>query len=226
MLVTDDELKGAPATFAAKSATGFSGLNFHLAISALDCTGCGNCVDVCPAKEKALVMKPLADQRPMCEDNWRFGGTIAAKPVPAAWKLTVKGSQFAQPLQEFSGACAGCGETPYAKLITQLFGERMMVSNAAGCSTVWGRHCPLYFLRHKRAGARPGMGIFPVRRQCGIWLWHAPGGYTASPKRLNSFSPKRKRTPKIAGKLISGWQPTDGAAGCRGFDFGPHISRY
>jgi pyruvate-ferredoxin/flavodoxin oxidoreductase len=158
-LVTDDELKGAPATFAVKSATGFAGFSFHLAISALDCTGCGNCVDVCPAKEKALVMKPLADQRPMCEDNWRFAGTIAAKPVPAAWKMTVKSSQFAQPLQEFSGACAGCGETPYAKLVTQLFGDRMMISNAAGCSTVWGATAPSISYATNTQGHGPAWGF-------------------------------------------------------------------
>ena len=142
LLIDSGEMAAAPAGFAVRPATGYPGQQFHLAISTLDCTGCGSCVEVCPVKGKALEMKPLASQLPRGEEWWTFAGSIAAKPIDAKQKLTVKGSQFAQPLQEFSGACAGCGETPYAKLITQLVGDRMMISNAAGCSTVWGASAP------------------------------------------------------------------------------------
>ncbi|MDT8902623.1 pyruvate:ferredoxin (flavodoxin) oxidoreductase [Anaeroselena agilis] len=159
MLLSPEDMKNAPADFVTKPATGYPGLLFHLAISALDCTGCGNCVDVCPAKEKALAMKPLADQRPACEEWWDFSQTLAPQTVPASQKLTVKGSQFSQPLQEFSGACAGCGETPYAKLVTQLFGDRMLISNAAGCSTVWGATAPSISYTTDRRGFGPAWGF-------------------------------------------------------------------
>ncbi|MDR7866567.1 MAG: pyruvate:ferredoxin (flavodoxin) oxidoreductase [Sporomusaceae bacterium] len=159
MLLTPEDLKNAPAGFAAKPATGYPGLMFHLAVSAMDCSGCGNCVDVCPAKEKALAMKPLADQRPACEEWWAFAQTLSPQSVPAGQKFTVKGSQFSLPLQEFSGACAGCGETPYAKLITQLFGDRMLISNAAGCSTVWGATAPSTSYTTDRRGFGPAWGF-------------------------------------------------------------------
>jgi pyruvate-ferredoxin/flavodoxin oxidoreductase len=159
ILATDDELVGAPSGFAAKPATGFPGMVFHLAVSSLDCTGCGNCVDVCPVKGKALVMRPLADQQPQCEQWWDFAGALAPKIIPANQQTTVKGSQFAQPLQEFSGACAGCGETPYAKLVTQLFGDRMMIANAAGCSTVWGATAPAISYAANRRGFGPAWGF-------------------------------------------------------------------
>lgn len=159
LLANEEELKNSPSGFSAKPATGFPGLQFHLAISSLDCTGCGSCADICPAKEKALLMKPLAEQRPQCEEWWAFAGSISSKPIPEKQKLTVKGSQFAQPLQEFSGACAGCGETPYAKLITQLVGDRMMISNAAGCSTVWGASAPSISYTTNLRGCGPAWGF-------------------------------------------------------------------
>lgn len=158
-LATDAELNDSPDGFAVKPAKGMPGLNFHLAISALDCTGCGNCVDICPAKEKALEMKPLAEQRPQCETLWDFAGNISSKPLPANQSMTVKNSQFAKPLIEFSGACAGCGETPYAKLITQLVGDRMMISNAAGCSTVWGASAPAISYTTNERGCGPAWGF-------------------------------------------------------------------
>ena len=106
-----------------------------MAISPLDCTGCGNCAQVCPAKEKALVMKPLESQLAKTA-HWDYTAhQVTAKPNPMN-KNTVKGVQFEQPLLEFSGACAGCGETPYAKLVTQLVGDRMMIANATGCSSI------------------------------------------------------------------------------------------
>lgn len=142
-LLNDQEMKNLPANTATLEAKGkgLENLHFRIQISPLDCTGCGNCADVCPAKEKALIMKPLESQ---------MGGTVqwdycinhvTTKDTLMA-KTTVKGSQFSRPLFEFSGACAGCGETPYIKLITQLFGERMMVANATGCSSIYGASAP------------------------------------------------------------------------------------
>lgn len=142
-LVSEAELQNAPAGFTAKKALGgkkFEGLYFRVQVSPLDCTGCGNCVQVCLAKEKALVMKPMGSQAQEI-DNWQFALKLEPKENPMD-KYTLKGSQFEQPLLEFSGACAGCGETPYAKLITQLFGDRMLIANATGCSSIWGASAP------------------------------------------------------------------------------------
>ena len=159
VLLNAAEQQQAPAGFALKPAIGLPDLQFHLAISALDCTGCGNCVDTCPAKQKALVMTPLPEQRDALEKLWEYSRTITVKQIPAKQKLTVKGSQFAEPLQEFSGACAGCGETPYAKLITQLVGDRMMISNAAGCSTAWAGCTPSISYAANRQGKGPAWGF-------------------------------------------------------------------
>jgi pyruvate-ferredoxin/flavodoxin oxidoreductase len=140
ILVNEAEVKAAPAGFATKPATGAAGLSYRLAVSPYDCTGCGNCVQICPAKEKAIVMKPLASQLDQA-DLWDYAMTISKKPNPVN-KETVKGSQFETPYLEFSGACAGCLETAYAKLVTQLFGDRMMIANATGCSSIWGASAP------------------------------------------------------------------------------------
>ena len=127
-----------PASFQTKPATGFKGYKYRMQVSPLDCTGCGNCADICPAKVKALVMKPLETQS-VQETNWEFGVTVQN---PAVKPNNIKNSQFLQPLFEFSGACAGCGETPYVKLITQLFGDRMLIANATGCSSIYGGSAP------------------------------------------------------------------------------------
>ena len=142
-LVSDEEVKNAPEGFETKKASGgksFEGNNFRIDISVLDCTGCGNCAQVCPAPEKALIMKPIETQMKETE-LWDYAITLAPKKNPMN-NETVKGSQFEQPLLEFHGACAGCGETPYAKLVTQLYGDRMMISNATGCSSIWGGSAP------------------------------------------------------------------------------------
>ena len=142
-LASDEEIKNAPASYLSKKAQGgknFEGLNFTMGISNEDCTGCGNCAEVCPSKEKALIMKPYATQEDK-KENWKFALSLSKKENPMG-TATVKGSQFEQPLMEFSGACAGCGETPYVKLITQLFGDRMLVANATGCSSIWGGSSP------------------------------------------------------------------------------------
>lgn len=142
-LVNEDEKKNAPESFETKKAIGkgLEGLEYRIQISTLDCTGCGNCADICPAKEKALIMKPIEEQLEVQVPNWDYAMTVSVKDdlMPLT---TLKGSQFAQPLLEFSGACAGCGETPYAKVITQLFGDRMMIANATGCSSIWGGSAP------------------------------------------------------------------------------------
>ncbi len=140
VLANDDEVKKAPAGFAAKPAIGAAGLHFRMAVSPLDCTGCGNCVQVCPAKEKALVMQPLDTQMAQ-QDLWDYAMSLSQKPNPMN-KETVKGSQFETPYLQFSGACAGCLETAYARLVTQLFGDRMMIANATGCSSIWGASAP------------------------------------------------------------------------------------
>lgn len=141
-LLNEEEVAKAPESFKSKKAVGrgFDGLEFSIQISALDCTGCGVCAKVCPSKEKALVMKPLETQTEQVE-NWEYAMTLSHKENPMRVE-TVKGSQFEQPLIQFSGACGGCGETPYAKLVTQLFGDRMIIANATGCSSIWGGSSP------------------------------------------------------------------------------------
>ena len=143
--MTEEEAAKAPADMKQLPMTGMPGYKFSMTISALDCTGCGSCANVCPGKkgEKALTMAGLEEN--LGEQKiFDFGRTLPIKEeVIAKFKeTTVKGSQFKQPLLEFSGACAGCGETPYAKLITQLFGDRMYISNATGCSSIWGNSSP------------------------------------------------------------------------------------
>jgi pyruvate-ferredoxin/flavodoxin oxidoreductase len=143
ILINQEEADKKPEAFNTIKATGkqFDGLQYRIQVDTLDCTGCGNCANVCPAKEKALVMKPIGTQRAE-EENWTFAMkevSVKNNIVPAT---TVKGSQFKQPLFEFSGACAGCGETPYMKVITQLFGDRMIIANATGCSSIWGGSAP------------------------------------------------------------------------------------
>jgi pyruvate-ferredoxin/flavodoxin oxidoreductase len=132
-----------PEGFVTKKATGkeLEGYQYRIQISPMDCTGCGSCAQTCPAKEKALVMKPVAQQLAAQAANWEFA---AAQPIAEVEVnvATVKGSQFKQPLFEFSGACAGCGETPYVKLVTQLFGDRMILANATGCSSIYGGSAP------------------------------------------------------------------------------------
>ena len=143
--MTADEAAKAPADMKMKDMTGMAGYKFAITISALDCTGCGSCANVCPGMKgnKALVMESLEANLGQ-QAIFDFGQSLPIKEeVLAKFKEnTVKGSQFRQPLLEFSGACAGCGETPYAKLITQLFGDRMYIANATGCSSIWGNSSP------------------------------------------------------------------------------------
>ncbi|EPY2283072.1 pyruvate:ferredoxin (flavodoxin) oxidoreductase [Clostridium sporogenes] len=171
VLLTDEEVKNAPEGFKSKPAVGAKGLNFTMAISPYDCTGCGNCADVCPAKEKALIMKPFDSQLEQ-DKNWEYAMKVSPKSNPMK-KNSVKGSQFEQPLLEFSGACAGCGETPYAKLVTQLFGDRMMIANATGCSSIWGASAPStpYTTNHKGYGPAWANSLFEDNAEFGMGMY-------------------------------------------------------
>ena len=145
VVMTEEELAKAPEGMKALDMTGMPGKKFAVSVSVLDCTGCGSCANVCPGMrgEKALSMSPLETQLAQ-QEIFNYGQTCSEKPryLRNSKKQPLKGSQFKQPLLEFSGACAGCGETPYAKLITQLFGDRMYIANATGCSSIWGNSSP------------------------------------------------------------------------------------
>ena len=155
-LLTEEEAAAAPAgtqVIDAAPAKQFGGLKFKIQVSPLDCTGCGNCADVCPSKEKALVMKTLESQIIEVERYKYMDEKVGYKEKVVDKFKTIKNSQFAQPLFEFSGACAGCGETPYIKTITQLYGEQMMVANATGCSSIYGGSAPSTpYCKHKESG--------------------------------------------------------------------------
>ena len=173
VLADAEELKAAPAGFETKKATGkdLAGLAFRMQVSPLDCQGCASCVEVCPAKTKALVMKPLATQEAEAA-NWDFAVSLKDKGEDIE-PSNVKNSQFRQPLLEFSGACAGCGETPYAKLLTQLFGDRMMVANATGCSSIWGAAAPAipYCTNAKGRGPAWSNSLFEDAAEFGYGLF-------------------------------------------------------
>ena len=142
-LMTADEAEKAPQGIKRKAGIAtFKEYSFTMQVSPLDCTGCGNCADVCPAKEKALVMKDIDSQRAEQAHFDYLHANVGYKEDVAPKTQNVKNSQFAQPLFEFSGACAGCGETPYIKAITQLFGDRMMIANATGCSSIYSAAFP------------------------------------------------------------------------------------
>jgi len=142
-LLDDAEKEKAPDTFKTKKTIGkgLENLHFRIQVSPLDCTGCMNCADICPASGKALVMKQAAQEIEMEAENWEYAINITPKEDRMN-RFTLKGSQFIRPLLEFNGACPGCGETPYVKLLTQLFGDRMMIANATGCSSIWGGSYP------------------------------------------------------------------------------------
>ncbi len=143
-LLDEKETEGLPEGTPVLEAKGkaLQGLNYKIQVSILDCTGCGNCADVCPSKDKALIMKSLGSQEEELE-RWDYlSENVTYKDTILEKSKTIKNSQFAQPLFEFSGACAGCGETPYVKLVTQLFGDRMMIANATGCSSIYGGSAP------------------------------------------------------------------------------------
>jgi pyruvate-ferredoxin/flavodoxin oxidoreductase len=173
-LVNKEETDAAPENFKVKKANGgkaFENHNFRVQVSVMDCTGCGNCAQVCPAPNKALIMKPLESQLQETE-NWDYAMSLSVKENPMSPE-TLKGSQFEQPLLEFSGACAGCGETPYAKLVTQLYGDRMMVANATGCSSIWGGSAPStpYTTNSKGQGPAWANSLFEDNAEYGLGMY-------------------------------------------------------
>lgn len=172
-LLTDEEVAAAPENYGAVKGKGkgFDAYNFKIQVSALDCLGCGSCANVCPSKEKALVMKPIHTQYEQAP-NWEYSMKLSKKENPGKID-TVKGSQFEQPLLEFSGACAGCGETPYAKLITQMFGDRMYIANATGCSSIWGGSAPStpYTTNEKGQGPAWANSLFEDNAEFGYGMY-------------------------------------------------------
>ncbi len=175
-VLSADEASKAPAVMKHKPATALAGFEFSITPSVLDCTGCGSCANVCPGLKgnKALQMKPLSSQVEE-EEAFLYGTSLPEKPeVAAKFKsTTVKGSQFKQPLLEFSGACAGCGETPYAKLATQLFGDRMYIANATGCSSIWGGSAPStpYTVNKKGHGPAWANSLFEDNAEFGYGMF-------------------------------------------------------
>ena len=173
--LTEEEVANAPEGMSTIDMVGMPGMKFSITVSAYDCTGCGSCANVCPGKkgEKALVMKNM-EENVEKQDFFDYGREIPVKPeVVAKFKeTTVKGSQFKQPLLEFSGACAGCGETPYAKLITQLFGDRMYIANATGCSSIWGNSSPStpYTVNEKGQGPAWSNSLFEDNAEFGYGM--------------------------------------------------------
>ncbi|ROR27228.1 pyruvate-ferredoxin/flavodoxin oxidoreductase [Mobilisporobacter senegalensis] len=174
-LLNEEEKSKAPDTFVTKKAVGkgLEGFEYKIQISPMDCTGCGNCADICPAKGKALIMQKIETQLDPQVENWKFAiSEIGYKPELAVGN-SVKESQFKQPLMEFSGACAGCGETPYIKLITQMFGERMMIANATGCSSIWAASAPgtAYTTNYEDKGPSWANSLFEDNAEFGFGMY-------------------------------------------------------
>ncbi|MBR6101852.1 MAG: pyruvate:ferredoxin (flavodoxin) oxidoreductase [Ruminococcus sp.] len=220
VVMTDAELKKAPELAKKKAIpmTGMPGYNFVMTMSALDCTGCGSCVNVCPGKKgnKALNMMPLESQLAE-QEVFNYGLTLAEKPeiLEKFKETTVKGSQFKQPLLEFSGACAGCGETPYAKLVTQLFGDRMYIANATGCSSIWGGSAPSTPYTTNKAGKGPAWAnsLFEDNAEYGYGMFLAQN--TIRQRTIGKVLELEKNTKKAdLKKAIEGYLSTvdDGAA--------------
>lgn len=173
-LLDEEEVKRAPETFESLQAAGkgFENYRFKVQLSPLDCTGCGNCADVCPTKDKALVMEPIEHEVDKESKNWEFAITLTEKKNLLDAK-SLKGSQLRRPLLEFSGACPGCGETPYIRLITQLYGDRMMIANATGCSSIWGASAPstAYTMNAEGKGPAWGNSLFEDNAEYGFGMY-------------------------------------------------------
>jgi pyruvate-ferredoxin/flavodoxin oxidoreductase len=218
-IVTKEEVQNAPypIQFETLKATGseFGGKRYAIQVSPLDCTGCNACVEACPEEPKALEMQSIEIHKKEMEENWNYSFDLPERG-DLIDKSTVRGSQFQTPLMEFSGACSGCGETPYFKLLTQIFGERMIIANATGCSSIWGGSFPSNpYTVSKKTGRGPGeshltdydkmvdlnfhsllpvvlflphsLGQLPFRGQCRVRLWHVHR-YEAAPGTPHSFS--------------------------------------
>jgi pyruvate-ferredoxin/flavodoxin oxidoreductase len=205
-LLDEAEVKQAPQGFTTKKAVGkeLKDYQFRVQVNVLDCMGCGNCADICPAKKPALVMKPLESQM----DQAAYHKYAVKLPVrdTLTKRESVKGSQFCQPLLEFSGACSGCGETPYAKLLTQLFGERMIIGNATGCSSIWGGSAPSvpYCVNQEGFGPTWGNSLFedPAEFTYGMFL-----GALQQRRRLADLARQALAgsTPQDVKDALQGW---------------------
>jgi len=173
--LTEEEVKNAPEGMKMKDMTGMPQYKFAINISSLDCTGCGSCANVCPSKENAIELHPIEDEAAVAQQAFfDYAVELPEKEdVIAKFKeASVKGSQFKQPLLEFSGACAGCGETPYAKLLTQLFGDHMYIANATGCSSIWGNSSPStpYCMNQKGQGPAWSNSLFEDAAEFGYGM--------------------------------------------------------
>jgi len=207
VLLADDETSNAPSGFESIKATGkeLKEYHFRIQVDTLDCMGCGNCADICPAKKPALVMKPLETQTEIQVPNHEYSLTLPVRDNLVK-RTSVKGSQFCQPLLEFSGACSGCGETPYAKLVTQLFGERMIIGNATGCTSIWGGSAPAipYCVNKDGFGPTWGSSLFedPGEFTYGMLL-----GTLQQRSRLADLVEKAlsKEIPQNLKDVMSGW---------------------
>ena len=206
-LAKEEDLKDAPANFTTKAARGKDreGYRFKIQVSPLDCTGCGNCADVCPAKEKALTMVPFAKAEAEQKDNWTFAESLP-RPELEFKKSTVPDSQFLQPLFEFSGACAGCGETPYVKLVTQLFGDRMMIANATGCSSIYGGSAPTCPFSRNEKGHGPAWAnsLFEDNAEFGYGMNLAMNQRRAAVKLEAEAALEKAETPEIK-EALQNW---------------------
>lgn len=171
LLLDEKTVNQAPVEMRVKKAVGFKDKQYHLAISNYDCTGCGCCVNACPAKEKALEMKPFDYKNSEFKTLWDYTCNME-NDIDENQLTTVKNSQFARPLLEFSGACAGCGETPYVKLVTQLYGDRMMICNPAGCTVVWGASAATAYTTNNRGhGPSYGYSLFEDNAEYGFGMF-------------------------------------------------------
>jgi len=211
VLLNKDEAGKAPKGYEGLPATGkdLENFEFTMAVSVMDCQGCSNCVDICPGKqgEKALVMKPIEEQREKGgEALWDY---LEALPVRDGGmnKYTIKGSQFRRPLLEFSGACSGCGETPYVKTVTQLYGDRMIIANATGCSSIWAAYSPsaAYCVNDKGHGPAWANSLFEDNAEYGFGMFL---GTSARRDKLASHVRKALEENKADGEfkeLLTNW---------------------
>lgn len=209
VLATEEELVGAPESFVTKDAIGkeLKGLKLRIQVYTEDCIGCGSCADVCPAKTKALVMRPLETQIKTQVKNLQFAQEHISLKDTLMPRDTLKGSQLQKPLLEFSGACGGCGETPYVKLLTQMFGERMFIANATGCSSIWGASAPTvpYCTTMEGYGPAWGNSLFEDAAEYGF------GMSTAVKQRRNKLADLIKEALTITGistelsEAMKGW---------------------
>lgn len=209
-VATDEELTYAPASYKTVSAhlEPLAGLNFRMQVYPEDCTGCGSCADNCPAPGKALVMQPVATQRSVQKENLAFAQANISLKEDLLPKTSVAGTQLQQPLLQFAGNCAGCGETPYVKLLTQLFGDRLVIANATGCSSIWGAYAPAmpYAKNSKGRGPAWGNSLFEDNGEYGFGIAR---GISLRRGRLETLVDEvltKPDLPSELAELLQAWQ--------------------